>query len=120
MSSPAVEALDVVNVPEYGVLLAADLCWCVGTGCLVQMVEGEQVYLFHKLSLAVQQLLDEMAMNTDKTSGYYLFCCGNIQWTRVAKFTHNNFFLYSPSDTSSTLVSGRSAVSAESCKSTHH
>lgn len=119
MSSPAVEGLDVVNVPEYGVLLAADLCWCIGTGCLIQMVEGEHVYFFHKLCLTVQQLLDEMAMNTDETSGYCLFFCANSRWTRMAKVTHNNFFLYSPSDTSSTLVSGRSAVSAESCRSTH-
>lgn len=73
MSSPAVEGLDVVNVPEYGVLLAADLCWCIGTGCLTQMVEGERFYLFHKLRLAVQQLLDEMAMNTDETPGYHLY-----------------------------------------------
>lgn len=76
MSSPAVEGLDVVNVPKYGVLLAADLCWCISTGCLGQVVEGEQVYLFHKLCLAVQQLLDEMAKNTDKTSrlSFVLLC----------------------------------------------
>lgn len=64
MSSPAVEGLDVIDVPEYGVLLAANLCWCIGTVCLIQMVEGEHVYLFHKLCLTVHQLLDEMATNT--------------------------------------------------------
>ncbi len=34
-------------------------------------------------------------------------------------FTYSNFLLYSPSDTSSTFVSGRSPISAVSCKKTH-
>lgn len=43
------EGLDIVNVPEYGVLLAADIRRCVWAVCVLQVMGGEEVYLFYKL-----------------------------------------------------------------------
>lgn len=44
-----------------------------------------------------------------------LWFFGWFALSRQTCFTYNNFLLYSPSDTSSTLVSGRSPASADSC-----
>lgn len=49
VSSLAVEGLDIINVPEYGVLLAADLRRCIRLICMLQVVEGKEVYLFYEL-----------------------------------------------------------------------
>lgn len=49
VSSLAVEGLDIVDVPEYGVLLAADLRRCIGAFCVLQVMGGKEVYLFYKL-----------------------------------------------------------------------
>lgn len=63
MSSLAVEGLDILNVPEYGVLLAVDLRRCIRLVCMLQVVEGKEVYLFYELRFTIYQLLDEMAGN---------------------------------------------------------
>lgn len=49
MSSLAVEALDIINVPKYGFLLAADIRWCIGNVSMLQVMGGKEVYLFDKL-----------------------------------------------------------------------
>lgn len=49
VNSLAMEGLDIINVPEYGVLLAGDLRRCIGAGCMLQVMERKEVYLFYKL-----------------------------------------------------------------------
>lgn len=49
VSSLAMEGLDIINVPEYGVLLAGDLRRCIGADCMLQVMECKEVYLFYKL-----------------------------------------------------------------------
>lgn len=63
MSSLAVEGLDIINVPEYGVLLAADLRRCIRLVCMLQVVEGKEVHIFYELRFTIYQLLDEVARN---------------------------------------------------------
>lgn len=63
VSSLAVEGLDITNVPEYGFLLAADLWRRIRLVCMLQVVEGKEVYLFYELRFTIYQLLDEMARN---------------------------------------------------------
>lgn len=49
VSSLAVEGLDLINVPEYGVLLVADLRRCIGAVCVLQVMGGKEVHLFYEL-----------------------------------------------------------------------
>lgn len=49
VSSLAMEGLDIINVPEYGVLLAADISRCIGAVCVLQVMGGKEVYLLYKL-----------------------------------------------------------------------
>lgn len=77
MSSLAVEGLDIINVPEYGVLLAADLRRCIRLVCMLQVVEGKEVYLFYELRFTIYQLLDEMAGNMKHLVRICLFYSSN-------------------------------------------
>lgn len=47
-TSLAMEGLDLLNVPEYDVFLAADLKRHIRTVCMLQVMDGEEVYLFYK------------------------------------------------------------------------
>ncbi len=61
LSSLAVEGLDLVNVPEYGVLVAAELRWCIRTVSMLQVMGGKEVHLFDKLRFTIYQVLDQLA-----------------------------------------------------------
>lgn len=47
------EGFDVVDVPEDGVLLAADFRWRVGAVRVLQVMEREEVDVFYKLGFAI-------------------------------------------------------------------
>ncbi len=49
VSSLAMEGLDIIDVPEYGFLLAADISRCIRAVCMLQVTGGKEVYLFYKL-----------------------------------------------------------------------
>lgn len=49
VSSLAMEGLDIINVSEYSVLLAADFRRCIWDVCMLQVVGGKKVYLLYKL-----------------------------------------------------------------------
>lgn len=53
MSSPAMEVFDIIDVPEYGVLLAGDLRWGVKAVHMLQVMEGKEVDIFHKLRFTI-------------------------------------------------------------------
>lgn len=55
------EGLDIVNVPEYGVLLAADIRRCIGAVCMLEVMGGKEIYLFYKLRFTIYQVLDQLA-----------------------------------------------------------
>lgn len=55
------EGFDVINVPKDGVLLAADFRWCIRAVCVLQVMEGEEVDIFHELGFAIYQVLDQLA-----------------------------------------------------------
>lgn len=55
------EGLDLVDVPEYGLLLAGDVRWGVRALHMLDVVGGEEVHLFDKLCLAVDHVLDQLA-----------------------------------------------------------
>lgn len=61
MSSLVMEGFDVFNVPEDGLLLAADFRWCIRTVCMLQVMEGEEVDIFYELGFPIYQVLDELA-----------------------------------------------------------
>lgn len=61
MSSLVMEGFDVFNVPEDGLLLAADFRWCIRTVCMLQVMEGEEVDIFYELGFTIYQVLDELA-----------------------------------------------------------
>lgn len=61
MSSLVMEGFDVLNVPEDGLLLAADFRWCIRTVCMLQVMEGEEVDIFYELGFTIYQVLDELA-----------------------------------------------------------
>lgn len=106
------EGFDIFNVPEDGFLLAADFRRCVRTVCMLQVMKGEEVDIFYKLGFASYQVLDQLSggmINLVMLSVVVLI----VPQREKMWFTHNNFLLYSPSDTSSVFVSGGSAVSAE-------
>lgn len=62
--SLVVEGFDIFNVPEDGVLLAADLRRCVRTVGVLHVMEGEEVDIFYELGFAIYQVLDELAGGT--------------------------------------------------------
>lgn len=43
------EGLDVIDVPEYGVLLAADIRRYIGAVGMLHVMGGKELYLFYKL-----------------------------------------------------------------------
>lgn len=43
------EGLDIINVPEYGFLLAADIRRCIRAVCMLHVMGCKEVYLFYKL-----------------------------------------------------------------------
>lgn len=43
------EGLDVIDVPEYGFLLAVDVGRCVSAVCMLHVMGGKEVYLLYKL-----------------------------------------------------------------------
>lgn len=49
VSSLAMEGLDIINVPEYDFLLAADIRRCIRAVCVLQVMGGKEVDLFDKL-----------------------------------------------------------------------
>lgn len=49
VNSLAMEGLDIINVSEYSLLLAADFRWCTWDVCMLQVVGGKEVYLLYKL-----------------------------------------------------------------------
>lgn len=61
MSSLVMEGFDVFNVPEDGLLLAADFRWSIRTLCMLQVMEGEEVDVFYELGFTIYQVLDELA-----------------------------------------------------------
>lgn len=61
MSSLVMEGFDVFNVPEDGLLLAADFRWCIWTLCMLQVMEGKEVDVLYELGFTIYQVLDELA-----------------------------------------------------------
>lgn len=55
------EGFDIFNVPEDGLLLAADFRWRIRTVCMLQVMEGEKVDIFYKLRFASYEVLDQLA-----------------------------------------------------------
>lgn len=55
------EGVDVINVPEYGFRLAADIGRRIGAVGMLPVMGGEEVHLFDKLRLSIYQFLDELA-----------------------------------------------------------
>lgn len=66
------EGFDIFNVPEDGFLLAADFRRRIRTVCMLQVMEGEEVDVFHKLGFAGYQVLDQLAGGHDKRG--YVIC----------------------------------------------
>ena len=68
------EGLDLMDVPEYGLLLAGDVRWGVRALHLLDVVGGEEVHLFDKLCLAVDHVLDQLAGGKTEHYGYIMVC----------------------------------------------
>lgn len=49
VSSPAVEGLDIVDVPENGLFLARDIGRRIGAVCVLHVMGGEEFHLLDKL-----------------------------------------------------------------------
>lgn len=63
VSSLAVEGFNLLDVPEYGLFVAADVRRCFRAFCLFQVMRGKEVHLFDKVRFSIYQVLDQLAGN---------------------------------------------------------
>lgn len=120
-SVPAVEGFQIIDITEDGFLLAGDFRRCAFLIHMLQMVWRDEFYLLQKLSFCADQLLDKLTRykwNRGRITKVVQNIMHILNALKIVQI-YQSFFLYSVSVTSSLVVSGRSATSADSCNTTN-
>lgn len=60
-SSLVMKGLDVINVSEYDVLLAADFRRCISALCVLQVMGCKVINFLYKFRFPIYQVLDQLA-----------------------------------------------------------
>lgn len=61
ISSLAMKGLNIIDVSEYGFLLAADIRRCIRALCLLQVMGCKEFNLLYELRFSIYQVLDQLA-----------------------------------------------------------